>query len=213
MKVFISTKTIEKLKGMLESGKSDSISVRKFGKGDNPSNVFKGIKLTEQQRHQHKSGKAYSIYVSKDRLKEVKKIIDENPDKYGEGHEGGFLPLLPIILGIIGAVSTAAGATTGIVKTILDSKTKNSELAEENRHNLELEKTARGEAISLRNPSHEVSESQRWKNGSSLDVKNFVNNTKLDDVGKRTVRSFLKNLSDTVEMKYDGSALSLRPLR
>src|SRR5438093_11077915 len=152
---------------MLESVKSDSISVIKFGKGDNPSNVFKGIKLTDQQRHQHKSGKAYSIYVSKDRLKEVKKIIDENPDKY----EGGFLPLLPIILGIIGAVSTAAGATTGIVKTVLDSKAKNSELAEENRHNLELEKTARGEAISLRNPSHEVSESQRWKKGSSLDVK------------------------------------------
>src|SRR5438093_13301375 len=100
---------------MLESVKSDSISVIKFGKGDNPSNVFKGIKLTEQQRHQHKSGKAYSIFVSKDRLKEVKKIIDENPNMYS----GGFLPLLPIILGTIGAVSTAAGAASGIARTVI----------------------------------------------------------------------------------------------
>src|SRR5438093_13010800 len=177
MKVFISTKTIEKLKGMLESGKSDSISVRKFGKGDNPSNVFKGIKLTEQQRHQHKSGKAYSSDVSKDRLKEVKKIIDENPDKYGEGHEGGFLPLLPIILGIIGAVSTAAGAATGIARTVIDKKNNDSKLEEETRHNTQMESIARGngvsegEAISLRNP---------WKNGSSINVKDFINKSKLE---------------------------------
>lgn len=139
---------------------------------------------------------------------DAKKVIDNKSFNYKlnktklkmlklEQKEGSFLPLLiPLLAGLAG-VGTLG---TTIANSVINSKAKNAELEETNRHNKEIENIARGEAISLR----------PWKNGSSIDVKDFVNKSKLSDTGKKTFRSFLKNLNDKFEITYDGSAISLR---
>jgi hypothetical protein len=79
---------------------------------------------------------------------------------------------------------------------------KKAELEEQKRFNDEIIKANKsGEAISLRSP---------WKNGSSLGVKEFFNKSKLDDIGRKTSRSYYKNLHDNFDISYDGSALTLR---
>src|ERR1700710_581418 len=115
--------------------------------------------------------------------------------------EAGFFPLLIPILAGISALAGVAGATTGVVKTVLDKKSNDVKNDEEKRHNLELESIAKGEALYL-NP---------WKSGMNLDVKEFVNNSPLSDTGKKTLRNFLKNLSSSFKIEKRGSALYLNP--
>jgi len=45
----------------------------------------------------------------------------------------------------------------------------------------------------------------------SLDVKEFVNGSKLDDVGKKSLRNILKNLSSHFKVKRKGDGLYLSP--
>ncbi len=206
MKIFISDKSIDKLKKIIESGTGDSISVRKKKSKDPSANVFDGIKLDGKYSALQKSGKAYSIYISKAKIKEIN---SHRSDEGGNGaaKDGGFFPL-PLILGIIGEIATAATAGATVTKTVIDSKNKDKELEEQRRHNEEIEKTMReqqkavGEAISLRN---------LWKEGASLGVKECANKSRLDEIGKRTFRAFMKNANDNFDIKYDGEALSLRP--
>ncbi len=189
MKIFISDKSIDKLKKIIEVGKGDSISIRKKKTKDPSSNVFEGIKIDQKYRELHKSGKSYSVYISKSKIQEIKKLLEEQSD---EEKSGGFFPI-PLILGIIGGLATAATAGSTVAKTIIDSKNKDKELEEQRRHNEELEKNQRevdnsqrqqqvGEAISLRN---------LWKEGTSLGVKECANKSRLDEVGKRTFRAFM----------------------
>jgi hypothetical protein len=178
MKIFITDKTISKLQEMINNGKSDSISVRKFNKEkDNISNMISKIKLTDQQRIKHKKGTSYSVYINQERLEQVKKMIEEKP-------AGGIFPFLPLLLGGIGALTGGIGAATGIANTVLNKKNNEAKLEEEKRNNLEMEKIARGDGFQptfssgiFLNP---------WKNGMSLEVKDFVNGSGLDDIGKRT---------------------------
>ena len=75
-----------------------------------------------------------NIYISKRKLLNVRK-------------EGGILPLLTLIPLIAGGVSAAggvAGAAAGIAKAVNDKKAANEELAEQRRHNLEMEKKTGG---------------------------------------------------------------------
>ena len=73
-------------------------------------------------------GKTY--YISKEKIMECEK-------------EGGILPLLtliPLIAGGVSAAGAVAGGTAGIVKAVNDKKAADEELAEQRRHNLEMEK-------------------------------------------------------------------------
>jgi hypothetical protein len=187
---------------MIEKEKGGTISVRKYKKEtDLVINIIKGIKWNEELRKKHKLGKSYSIYISKEKIKEMKNLISKQTD---EEKKGGFLPLLPLILAGIGAATGIGGVATGIAKTVIDSNAKKAELEEQKRFNDEIIKTQKsGEAISLR-------VREPWKNGSSLGVKEFFNKSKLDDIGRKTSRSYNKNLHDNFDISYDGSALTLR---
>ena len=128
-------------------------------------------------------GKTY--YISKEKIRECEK-------------EGGILPLLTLIPLIAGGVSAAggvAGAAAGIAKAVNDKKAADEELAEQRRHNLEMEK----------------------KTGGNLKehIKNFVQATQMENEAKKVVKKFLENISDVIEVKPDkeGNGLYLNPYR
>ncbi len=79
-------------------------------------------------------------------------------------------------------------------------------MEEDRRHNQVMENAAMGSAISLRAMCETP-----WKNGASLDVKHYVDKLNYDPVGKKSVRCMMKELSNANEIKFDGSALTLRP--
>ncbi len=65
-----------------------------------------------------------------------------------------------------------------------------------------MEKIAKGDGMFL-NP---------WKGYvMSLDVKDFVNGSGLDDIGKKSLRNILKNLSTHFKIEKKGKALFLSP--
>ena len=128
-------------------------------------------------------GKTY--YISKEKIRECEK-------------EGGILPLLtliPLIAGGVSAAGAVAGGTAGIVKAVNDKKAADEELAEQRRHNLEMEK----------------------KTGGNLKehIKNFVQATQMENEAKKVVKKFLRNISDVIEVKPDkeGNGLYLNPYR
>ena len=128
-------------------------------------------------------GKTY--YISKEKIRECEK-------------EGGILPLLtliPLIAGGVSAAGAVAGAAAGIAKAVNDKKAPDEELAEQRRHNLEMEK----------------------KTGGNLKehIKNFVQATQMENEAKKVVKKFLRNISDVIEVKPDkeGNGLYLNPYR
>lgn len=214
MKLYVSNKTIDKIKTLINTQKADTISVRKYKKNVDPaSNVIGSIKLNDKQREAHKTGRPYYIYSSKEKLKEIKKHIDINNV---DVKEGSFLPLIPLLLSGIAAISGLTGAATGIAKTVIDKKNNDARLEEEQRHNKELESAARGDGIFLnpyRYDGSSVSQGPCAANRKLL-LREFTKNLKTDDVGKKTIRSFLKNLSDYVEIgaRKNGRGIYLNPL-
>ena len=129
-------------------------------------------------------GKTYCI--SKKKIKECEK-------------KGGILPLLTLItlnVGGVSAVGAVAGGTARIVKAVNDKKAADEELAEQRRHNLEMEK----------------------KTGGNLKehIKNFVQATQMENKAKKVVKKFLENISDVIEVKSadkEGYGLYLNPYR
>ena len=126
-----------------------------------------------------------NIYISKKKIIECEK-------------EGGILPLLtliPLIAVGVSAAGAVAGGTAGIVKAVNDKKAADEELAEQRRHNLEMEK----------------------KTGGNLKehIKNFVQATQMENEAKKVVKKFLRNISDVIEVKPDkeGNGLYLNPHR
>jgi hypothetical protein len=119
MKLYISPTTQEKLKTMIETEKGGTIYVRKYKKeSDLVINIIKGIKWNKELREKHKLGKSYSIYISKEKIKELKNLISKQTDTE---KQGGILPLLPLILAGIGAATGIGGVATGIAKTVIDA--------------------------------------------------------------------------------------------
>ena len=126
-----------------------------------------------------------NIYISKKKIIECEK-------------EGGILPLLTLILLIAGGVSAAggvAGAAAGIAKAVNDKKAADEELAEQRRHNLEMEK----------------------KTGGNLKehIENFVQALQIANEAKEEIYKFLENISDVIKVKPDkeGNGLYLNPYR
>ena len=126
-------------------------------------------------------GKTY--YITKKKIRECEK-------------EGGILPLLTLIPLIAGGVSAAggvAGAAAGIAKAVNDKKVADEELAEQRRHNLEMEK----------------------KTGGNLKehIENFIQALQIANEAKEEIYKFLENISDVIEVKPDkeGNGLYLNP--
>ena len=204
MKIYVTNNTLEKLEEIVRDARPDFITVRKYKKGiDAESNCIQGIKLSDYQRQRHKTGKTYQVYISKKRLKKVNKLMENKPEEY---REGGILPLIPLLLGGIGALGSLAGGSAAIAKTMIDKKANDAKLEEEKRHNVELEKAARGDGLFL-NP---------YKEGAGYlkqVIKDFSNTLNTDEVGRKTIRNILKNMSDYVRIQQErnGNGLYLQP--
>jgi hypothetical protein len=174
------------------------------------NNVIHAIKNTESialrlNKDNYENGNIVLPLTKTDAMKVINKkafTYDLNKAKLKvltlEEKEGGFLPL---ILPAVGALLGLGTLITTGVKTVIDSKAKNAELEEQKRHNEEIEKAAKGEALTLR----------PWKEGLALDIKSLASKSKLDKVGQKTFKSMMKNLQDNFQISYDGSALTLRP--
>ena len=76
-------------------------------------------------------GKGVSITLSKTQLQKMKKM-------------GGFLPLILAGLGAIGAL---AGGASAIAKTVHEKQTADATLAEQSRHNRQIENELRGSGL------------------------------------------------------------------
>ena len=133
-------------------------------------------------------------YVSKQKINEIKLLIAENKD-------GGFLPLLPLIIGGIAAAGSIAGGTAGIVKSVNDKKYNDEKLAEEKRHNKLIESKL-GKGIFLPNYNGD---------GVKDDIKKFIEKTLIDDVGKKFLKKSLKYASDKIGITKSGEGLYLHP--
>lgn len=77
---------------------------------------------------------------------------------------GGFLPFLLPLLGAVGAVG---GGAAGIAKAVNDAKTNRQLIAEQKRHNLAMEQTAKGKGLYLGS----------YKKGSGLYLKTYKKNS------------------------------------
>jgi hypothetical protein len=62
---------------------------------------------------------------------------------------GGFLPLIPLIIGAITAAGSVAGGASAIAKAVDDNKSAQKRNLEQKRHNLALEKLAKGGGLYL----------------------------------------------------------------
>jgi hypothetical protein len=123
---------------MLTNLKCGSISLRKAKETDDSDNVFNNLnlKLTVKQKEKYDNGKSFSVYISKNLLEKVRKNSDVK--------EGGFLPLIPLILGGLTTLGTLAGGSAAIANSFINKNKKDQELEEQKRHNIEVEKSING---------------------------------------------------------------------
>ena len=154
-------------------------------------------KMKESTLHQKlenivSAGKPKTIKINGKNIYILKKKIIECEK------EGGILPLITLIPLIAGGVSAAggvAGAAEGVIaKAVNDKKAADEELAEQRRHNLEMEK----------------------KTGGNLEehIKNFAQALPIANEAKEAVEEFLVNISDVAEVKKpnkEGNRLYLNP--
>jgi hypothetical protein len=208
MKLFITDNTLQKLEQMLKENRPDSISVRKRKPTDPDSNVMNKIKLSDEQRAKHKTGMFYNIYISKKQLKKINKYLNDNAELSSDSKanpdikRGGILPLIPLILGAVGALTGAVSAGTTIAKTVIDKRAAEERLKEEERHNRDMESAARGDGIVKSDGLY-----------LSPFVKDFVNGSGMDDIGKKCLKSILKNLSSHFKIERNGDGLYLSYLK
>ena len=149
------------------------------------------LPLTKKESMNVVNNKGFDYTLNKTKLN-LLKVKEKN---------GGIIPfLIPLLAGIT-ALGSVIGASTGIAKTVLDKKSNDANLEEEKRKNNELIKAAKGDAIFL-NP---------WKNGMSLDVKEFINGSGLDDIGKKSLRNIIKNISTNFKIERQGNSIYLSP--
>ncbi|ESO85012.1 hypothetical protein LOTGIDRAFT_168274 [Lottia gigantea] len=122
--------------------------------------------------------------------------IDENLTK-----KGGFLPFLPLIFAGLAAAGATAGGAAGIAKAVNDKKAEAAANAEARRHNLAMEREARG--------------------GSGVGdilgtVKEF--GQRFGEETKKTVKEGLSKLIDRIDtgemkVKHKGNAIFFKNIR
>ena len=125
----------------------------------------------------------------------------------GNGLEktGGILPFLPLILAGIGAAGATAGGVAGAVNAANQKAKNDIELAEQLRHNKEVERLTYGHGVYL-NP---------YKGKSLKDILTPIVD-KIDGIeteGKKSVRKTIKALSPFFKIfeSKDGNGLYLSP--
>ena len=126
-------------------------------------------------------GKKY--YISKDIIKHIKLKEEKN---------GGFLPLIPLILGGLAAAGGVASGSAAIASAVNKKKAEDAALKEQRRHNQELEKLAKGK-------------------GLEKDIRDFAKRSGLEDQSKRFLKNTLYNLANTIHVEKQGSGLYLQP--
>ncbi|ESO88830.1 hypothetical protein LOTGIDRAFT_165249 [Lottia gigantea] len=122
--------------------------------------------------------------------------IDQNLTK-----KGGFLPFLPLIFAGLAAAGETAGGAAGIAKAVNDKKAEAAANAEARRHNLAIEREARG--------------------GSGVGdilgtVKEF--GQRFGEETKKTVKEGLSKLIDNIDtgeikVKHKGNAIFFKNIR
>ena len=154
------------------------------------------LPLTSKDSKNVLSNQSFTYRLNKSKLKFIK--LDEAT--------GGFLPLL---LPIIAGLASLGTASASIANAVINKKTADAKLDEEHRHNKELEESVRsGNGLYL------TTDSPQWKNyGMSLDVKDVINNSKLDEVGKKVLKNIIKNLSDHFKITRSGTGIYLDPFK
>ena len=156
-------------------------------------------------------------YVSKDKIKRA---------RIAEEKAGGFLPLIPIILGAIAAAGSVAGGAAGISRAVNKKKAEDAALAEQRRHNQQMEAAARGKGLDY----DDYEEDEEYGEGIGEDIKNFAvgayNDTKsaikdfvkkvppkVGEQGKKVLKKTLYHLADAISIKKQGEGLYLSPYR
>lgn len=132
--------------------------------------------------------------------------------KNEEEKAGGFLPLLPLILGGIAAAGSVAGGSAAIAQAVNKKKAEDMIAAEQVRHNKEMEALAKGtfgkgvsgKGLYLDPPS---------PRGGSLKeaIKDFARKSGLEEGGKRLLKNTLYNLADSVKLEPSGNGIFLSP--
>ena len=182
----------------------EEITIRLKAKTFTDGNNNIELPLTKADSKHVSDGKSFLYTLSKAKMKFLK--INEQT--------GGFLPI-PILLGILGGLATATTAGATVAKTVLDKKANDKRLQEEQRHNLELEKVVNGQGLRSKGDGitsfAEGMFLQPWKNGTSIIAKDFAKTLKLDNLGQKTLRCFLKNLNDNVRIEKHGNGIYLSP--
>jgi len=154
------------------------------------------LPLTKQDAQKITDNKSFDYSLNKAKLQHM----GLEPQK-----DGGFLPILPLILAGIGAVATATGAAAGVATAVINKKSNDTKQEEEGCHNLEMEKIARGGDGLYLNP---------YLKGDGLreSLKTFSNSTNMDEVSKKVFRNFFKNLSKHIGIRKEGDGLFLSPI-
>ena len=116
-----------------------------------------------------------------------------------QAKEGGFLPLLPLIFGGLAAAGAVAGGASGIASAVNKKKAEDAAAKERQRHNLEMEKLAKGSGIPELLGT----------------IKDF--GKKFSQETKKTVKQGLSNLidkidTDDVKMKYKGKGILFKDI-
>ena len=142
-------------------------------------------------------GKKY--YISKDKIKYAKQMENEK--------EGGFLISIPLLLAGIGAAAGVAGAGASIAKAVQDKKAHDTALAEQKRHNKNLEAAARGQGLA------EIGKKiDEGINTTKQAIKDFVSKVpNIPEEGKNILKKTLYHLADTVDVRKEGNGLYLSP--
>ena len=130
--------------------------------------------------------------------------------------EGGILPFLPLILGGIAGLGSLLGGASSIAKTVLDKQNNDNKLEEEKRSNIERENILRESSLEQGSKKESSGLSglylNPWKgNRINIFVKDFASKTKLDPIGQKTLRAFLKNLNSNIKIEKQGEGIFLNP--
>jgi hypothetical protein len=206
MKIFISNTTKNKIEEMFKNEKGGNIQIRKYNvKKDPISNAISGIKLSDAHRVKHKGGMFYKYYLTKDKIKDIKKQMEA-----GDNASGGILPLVALLPLIFGGLAAAGGATAGIataVKASSDVKANNAKIEEDKRFHDELlagQSQKQGSCL-------ECPEGKKVPKVAQAVYSDFVKALNLDKENRRAFKNILQMIQAFTKMERHGEALYLFP--
>ena len=145
-------------------------------------------------------------YISKDKIQHA---------RIKEEKAGGFLPLIPLIIGAITAAGSLAGGAAGITQAVNKKKAEAAALAEQQRHNREIEAAARGKGVGDGIGDDIKNFAEGAYDSTKTAIKNFVRRVpgKVGEEGKKVLKRTLYHLADAIDIKQHGEGLYLSPYK